>query len=381
MKRLLICLMLALCSNTYAHQSSTSFITLDQNDNVTEGLWKVAIEDLKGMQNFDLNNDGDIQWREFTSSKSELLLLLKSGFKLKEREGMCNINSDNKKLALDTILDRKYILFSFQTNCSLTSITEIRYDYYFNVDNDHKGIITLSDDKKKSNIYVAAVNKPNITIEHNTSSSFIDIVKEGVWHIWMGFDHIIFVLTLLFGVLFVTKNNQCAKNTSNKYQQITEITKVITAFTVAHSITLALAALDIINPSVRFIESAIALTLIIAALHNIRHLLPKRTTVIFSWPIWKMAFVFGLIHGFGFANVLAEMNLSVSNFAETLLAFNLGVEVGQLMIVILFIATSFLLFSFVKLKSLKNVLPVSSVLVMFVGAFWFVERAFNIVMF
>lgn len=378
MRLLLIYLAIIFSTNIYAHQSSTSFITLNQNDKVINGLWKVAIEDLIDIQKLDVNYDGDIQWEEIINNKNELLLMLKESLNIKTVQKICEVEYSSSRMALDTILDRSYVLLPFKMNCSINSIASINYNYYFTIDSDHKGIITFVDEKQESTIYVAAANNPEITINESTSDSFIDIVKEGIWHIWMGFDHIIFVLTLLFGVLFVSDN---IKNTSSRVKQISEIIKVITAFTVAHSITLALAALDIINPSVRFIESAIALTLIIAALHNIKHLLPERTTNFFAWPIWKMAFVFGLIHGFGFANVLAEMNLYVTDVAKTLLAFNLGVEVGQLVIVAIFVTISFLLFSIFKLRSLKSLLNVSSALVMFIGAFWFVERAFDMVIF
>ena len=322
MKYILISIVFILSLSVNAHQSSTSFITLESDILASKGLWKVAIEDLTGVQQFDANNDYRIQWRELEGSKNNLFLMLKNNFKIKSHNERCVISVDNSKLALDTILDRNYVLFSFKTNCSITSITDITYNYYFNIDSDHKGVVTLLDDNRKSNIYVAAVNDEHIAINKNTSDSFVNIIKEGVWHIWMGFDHIIFVLTLLFGVLFVHRATTGADKTSGSIEQVNEIIKVISAFTVAHSITLALAALDIVNPSIRFIESSIALTLIIAALHNIRHLFPEKITAIFTWPIWKMAFFFGLVHGFGFANVLAEMNLSVNDLAKTLLAFN-----------------------------------------------------------
>jgi len=102
-----------------------------------------------------------------------------------------------------------------------------------------------------------------------------------------------------------------------------------------------------------------------------------------SWSVWKMAFVFGLIHGFGFANVLSELTLSSVNMAKTLLAFNLGVELGQIMIVLV----SVLVFSLIcRTKSIKNnnieyIAPVSSVFVIFLGTVWVVERSFDLSVF
>lgn len=376
MKFIFICLSMFLCVNVFAHQSSTSFVNFEQGNNNINGVWKIAIEDLTDIRNFDANNDGGIQWQELKNNKNLLLLSLKGGLKLISDNGMCDIEHSNSRLSLENTLDRNYILFPFKANCSMSSITIIKYNYFFDVDSDHKGIITISENENKPSIYVASVNNRVFNINSNQADSFVGIVKEGVWHIWMGFDHIIFVLTLLFGLLFTSDSSK-----PDKKSKIIEVTKVITAFTVAHSITLALAALDIMSPSIRLIESAIALTLVIAAIHNVRHHFPTKTISLFSWPIWKMAFVFGLIHGFGFANVLAEMNLSMTDIAKTLLAFNLGVEIGQLAIVVLFILTSLILFSFIKRSSLKKLIPISSILVMFVGTFWFVERAFEVTIF
>lgn len=109
----------------------------------------------------------------------------------------------------------------------------------------------------------------------------------------------------------------------------------MTAFTVAHSITLALAATGSVSLSTAFIEPAIAVTIMLAALDNL-------------WPIFHdkrvyFTFIFGLIHGFGFAGVQSELNLRTVDFAWALLQFNLGIELGQLVIVSLVIAVLFIL--------------------------------------
>jgi hypothetical protein len=101
---------------------------------------------------------------------------------------------------------------------------------------------------------------------------------------------------------------------------------IVTAFTVAHSITLGLAALKLVSLTPAFIEPAIAATIVLAALDNVLPIFPVRRVVV--------AFFFGLIHGFGFASVLAELELPRADFAWALLQFNLGIEAGQLAIVL-----------------------------------------------
>ena len=147
-----------------------------------------------------------------------------------------------------------------------------------------------------------------------------------------------------------------------------DVFKVVTAFTVAHSITLSLAALSVISLPSRLVESAIALSVLLAALNNL-------------WPVvgrgrWLVAFGFGLIHGFGFASVLADLGLPQGALALALLGFNLGVEVGQLAIVAAFLPMAYALRRSFFYR--RVVLLGGSLLIAAVAAAWFVERAFEL---
>ena len=201
-------------------------------------------------------------------------------------------------------------------------------------------------------------------------------MQEGVWHIWVGFDHIIFVLTLILGILLSVKSSN-----QSRTQKLVSIIKVVSAFTVAHSITLALASLQIIVLPAQAVEVMIAVTLVYAALHNIQQYLPSTMRQFMAISIWKMALIFGLIHGFGFANVLSDINLTSTNIAFSLLAFNLGVELGQIVAVVTF---SLFIFAITSEKNIKNnrlapLFPVSSAAVMLLATIWIFERSFNIV--
>ena len=143
---------------------------------------------------------------------------------------------------------------------------------------------------------------------------------------------------------------------------------VVTAFTIAHSITLSLAALDIFTPPARIIEPAIALSIVYVGFDN---LLVKDGRDVRAW----IAFAFGFIHGFGFAHVLREMDLPPSALGWSLFSFNFGVEIGQMLVVV--VAASVL--AAIRSRSEKagrHVAVAGSVLVIAAGAFWFVERVF-----
>jgi hypothetical protein len=155
-------------------------------------------------------------------------------------------------------------------------------------------------------------------------------IKEGIWHIWRGYDHILFLLALLLpGVL--RRSDGTWEPVMAVKPAVIRVLQIVTAFTVAHSITLSLAALGLVHLPSRLIESAIAASVVMAALNNLRPFFFERG--------WLVAFGFGLLHGFGFANALSDLGLHSGQFALTLFGFNLGVEIGQLAIVALFFAS------------------------------------------
>ena len=382
MKAFLVIIILIInLSVANAHQSSTSFISLDASSQKNTGEWKVSINALNDVKSMDANKDGYIKWSEIKQQYNEIILLLNKSLIISNvKNDECKLKKDiNSSLKLDTILDMKYIFVPFSTNCILEEITNINYSFYFSHDSDHKAILNVTKNENDSDTHVFSEDTQSINLVKTRNNSFINIVYEGVWHIWIGFDHIVFILTLLIGIMFARN----AMVLEGYRSQTKELIKVVTAFTIAHSITLGLAAYKIVNLPSQFVEASIAATLIIAALHNIRYLLPTKTRDILSWSIWKMAFAFGLIHGFGFANVLTELQLSTANIAKTILAFNIGVELGQFVIVILFVTLISLLTvkNRRKNKVLENMLLYSSCFVILLGGAWFVERSFNLEVF
>ncbi len=190
--------------------------------------------------------------------------------------------------------------------------------------------------------------------------------KEGAKHIWEGIDHLLFLLTLMLPGLMLT-----IRPTSSTGAQIPRgraaekfALKVITAFTLAHSITLAFSVFGWVSLPDKFIESMIALSIMVSALLNLQNR--------FQFSHWKLAFLFGLIHGMGFANGLRELGLSSMYFLETLFAFNLGVELGQLSAVILLAVPVLLLARRPETK--QQVLKYGSIGVLLTSMFWLAQR-------
>ncbi len=183
-----------------------------------------------------------------------------------------------------------------------------------------------------------------------TPNSFADFLLMGVKHIWTGYDHLLF----LFGLLIVSRN-------------FASSLKIITCFTLAHSITLAVATLSLVQFSSRIVEPLIAASIVYVGIENLlRGDDPKGR--------WLLTFAFGLIHGFGFASVLRELGLGANGtgIAVPLVSFNLGVELGQLAIAGLALPVIW------KLRPqplfIRRWVPACSALVLALGSFWFVQR-------
>src|SRR5262249_934362 len=162
---------------------------------------------------------------------------------------------------------------------------------------------------------------------------FLDYFQTGIWHIWTGFDHILFLCALLLPSVLEYRHGRWQAVASFR-EAFFEILGIVTAFTIAHSITFSLAVLGFITLPSRLIALTIAASVVIAALNNLYPLIEKR--------LWIVAFVFGLVHGLGFANILRDLVLPKPALAVSLVSFNLGVEAGQLAIVATFLPLAYL---------------------------------------
>ncbi|WP_169737173.1 HupE/UreJ family protein [Deinococcus pimensis] len=210
--------------------------------------------------------------------------------------------------------------------------------------------------------YALDTQNPTLTLAAPAQSLgqvVVTFIREGVHHIFIGPDHILFVLALiLLGGRVGTQ------------------LKVITAFTVAHSVTLVLATLGIVALPSRLVESVIALSIVVVGLHDLVAL--RRGQVVGRDPRAVFAFAFGLVHGFGFASVLSELSLPREALGWSLAAFNVGVEVGQVVIVLLAAPVLLLLRRVAPPRVSQGVLVAAAGVVVLTGGVWFVQRALGL---
>jgi hypothetical protein len=215
----------------------------------------------------------------------------------------------------------------------------LRDGLLFDQDSLHRGLLKVDLPGLQSSALLSP-ERPDAQVSRTDSSAwrvFGRYIVEGVWHIWIGIDHIVFLLSLLVLAPLLPSRQRITQWPAAQQAKpvLIDVLAVVTAFTVAHSITLGLTIMGWLTPPPDLVEPAIALSVVLAALNNLLG--------INSLKRWRLAFVFGLVHGFGFASVLLDLGLPATALVAALGGFNLGVELGQLAIVGVFLPVAWLL--------------------------------------
>lgn len=208
------------------------------------------------------------------------------------------------------------------------------------------------------------------------------MIREGLHHIWTGYDHLLFLLALLLPAV-LRRSSSGWLPADRPGAVLLEVVRVVTAFTVAHSVTLVLGTLGWIRLPSRWVESTIAASIAVAAGLMLLPGHPREEGRGRIWPphqvwsrTWVIAFVFGLIHGFGFASMLAELDLPAHRLLLALLEFNLGVELGQLAVVAAVLPLALLLR---RQACYRNwILPGGATVMLLIAMGWLAERALDL---
>ena len=372
MIRYLLLLVAALAATpALSHKASDAYLTLERDGTSLRGQWDIALRDLDNAIGLDANGDGDITWGEVRARHADIAAYALQRLAVSSGGERCALSATTH--SIDTHTDGAYAVMAFAGKCPVAGPTLlIDYRLFGGLDPQHRGLLNLIENGKSRSVVFSA-DSPRRTVGGDTSgpwAQFATYLNEGVWHIWTGFDHILFLLSLLLPAVLVREHGRW--RTSDSFRaSLVEVAKVVTAFTVAHSITLTLAALSIVVLPSRLVESGIALSVVLAAMNNL-------------YPIaangrWIAAFGFGLLHGFGFAGALHDLGLQAGSLALSLLGFNLGVEAGQLAIVVVFLPLAFLLRSTWAYR--RMLFAGGSVAIAAIAAVWLVERAFDVPLF
>ncbi|HUG24147.1 HupE/UreJ family protein [Piscinibacter sp.] len=341
-RRLFAALLLFTCSlPAAAHKASDAYLQIDVQPQSLQVRWDIALRDLDAVLPLDADGDRQLTWGEVRTAIPSIEAYALPALQV---EG-CTLRPTDR--ALERRSDGTYLALKLRADCAASAGLPLRYSLFTDSDATHRGIANLRFADGRTELRLL---DPNAAPEAAPASFF----AEGVHHIVTGYDHLLFLLCLVLPA--VVRRGRRA---------VFEVAGIVTLFTLAHSTTLALAALGHARLPPAIVEPVIALTIVLAAIDNLRPLFGR----------WRGAvtFGFGLVHGFGFAGVLAELSLPAAEFGWALLRFNLGLEFGQL--AILAIAAPMLHAAGHVAAWRRHVLQGGSALAAAVAIFWFVERS------
>lgn len=374
MRSFLTFVFVLLSHSVLAHELNQSYVFFQVSDDTLSGRFEVTLEDAAQVVPLDEDGDGEISEEEFRNKAPEIFAIMAEGLTLQSNGQTYPVTYKDV-----SFLGSSFALFG-QLHFDVPGLDqvpdEIEMGYVFlydEIDPTHTGYAIIEDNTRtgvtQNESFISLIFGPGSGLQtlslvgQSWSAVFYDFIIHGVWHIWIGYDHILFLISLLLPAVLVLRGKswEPVETFSDAFWRVV---KVITLFTISHTITLSLAALGIVMLPSALVEFVIALSIAFMALDNIVPVLRQRT--------WVIIFLFGLVHGFGFANVLAPLGVDPQHTAVTLAAFNIGVEIGQIAIVIVIFPILFLLR---KTPIYQPVfLKLGSVILILIALFWAVER-------
>ena len=352
----LVALLLGLSLPAFAHDPGLSTATMTVLPDQVEVTLAFALKDAGQLVPLDLNGDGQLSKEEFAGGHERLAALAAEEFvvafdarPLKPAAARSQLDAQDNVEIILTFPAQSFSRITAQSKLLARLAPGHRQFFTLEKRGDEPLVEQLL--SASADTVTAEVGPVNsATIPAAKQNSFVNFLAMGVEHIWTGYDHLLF----LFGLLVVTRNFKSS-------------IKIITCFTIAHSLTLAIATLNLVQISSRLVEPLIAASIVYVGVENLfSRGEPKGR--------WVLTFAFGLIHGFGFASVLRELGVGAngSSIAGPLISFNLGVEMGQLAVAAIALPLIW------KLQArpvfVQRWVPASSVMVVLLGGYWFIQR-------
>lgn len=361
-------ILLGIASPLSAHQPGLSYVSLTVESNRLSGRVDMALRDLDLVLNLDQDGNGAVTFRELQAKQPAIggYLLKHLSFTADGQPGLLHVREH--KVGTDN--DGAYALAEIDVDFpNPPAVLNVEDSLFQEADSSHRTYMQIEVGTNRfNNIFTIEQRRQTIKlnepIEVGTLRTYLE---DGIWHIWQGYDHILFLIALLLPAVLERKDGVWKPLPQIKPAFI-NVLKIVTAFTVAHSLSLGLAITGLVLLPSRFVESTIAFSIILAAANNIRPFFQGRG--------WLVAFCFGIIHGFGFASSFAEHHHQATSVVVEVFGFNLGVETGQLAIVAIFLPIAFSLRESTAYR--RGILLAGSAVIILLAAVWFVERAFDI---
>jgi hypothetical protein len=361
--RIVLAFLLLAVTGASAHEPSRSVLSLDVTASALSGRLDLSLRDLEEAVGLDADGDAAITWGELEAREPAIVAYTSPRLRISSESSPCALAITPN--GVDTHGGAAFAVLALSGTCdSPPERLQVDYSLLFDLDPAHRAIVTI---ESAGNVSTAVISDADRTYAAALESagawaSLRRFVVEGVWHIWQGYDHLAFVVLLVLPILL---GRGAKSSTTSARAAAGEILRVVTAFTLAHSITLAIAAAGWVPVPTRAVELVIAASVLLAAVANVAPRIARLGP--------KLAFAFGLVHGFGFAGALGELTAGRAALLPTLAGFNLGVELGQLAVVV---AVFPFLLALRRSFVMRNAVTVTaSVACGALALVWLVERA------
>jgi hypothetical protein len=350
-----------------AHSLSLSHVDIRANGpdaNISVDI-DVPLRDLALVAPIDGNRDDAITWGELLATRTLLEELVDRTVSVRTPGGACPMTPTG--LAVREREGITHATLQWQGACAAGAGLSVSYTMFAEVLPEHAALVTLAQGEAVRVGVARARGDHRVDFKPEASPSgaatVMVFLREGVHHILIGYDHLAFLLSLLLPAALVRALGRWTPATSLS-RPLMHSAAIVSAFTVAHSITLSLAALGWVRPAAQWVEAAIAASVLLAALNNVWPVVTRR--------LWLAGFAFGLVHGFGFAGALGELGLGGASSVTALLGFNLGVELGQLAVVCVVLPVLFRVRQ--RAAYSRVVMPVLSIAIALISLYWLFDR-------
>jgi hypothetical protein len=361
-----------------AHVSSTGFVELHAAGGALRADVILAVRDLDDLLGLDANHDGFVVWGEVRAREADMVRYVRERVRLSFPDGVWTGAFTN--ILADRRTEGNYVLLRREGRLPERGPLILDYDAFAERDPMHRALVKfVQGEDVVTAVMGPEARRKDFPISGAAGLSASGFLKEGVHHIWTGYDHLAFLLALLLPSV-LRRSAAGWTPVEGLRAAVLPVLGIVTAFTAAHSVTLALAALEIVRLPSRFVESVIAASIAVAVIPNFFGTKPPagKASSLSGWLRERpalVAFGFGLVHGFGFAGVLGEFGLRRPGIVAPLVAFNAGVELGQLACVAVFVPAAFALR---RTTSYRRVfVPAASAGIGLLACLWFVDRVLD----
>lgn len=364
----LLALVAALASGrAAAHAGSNAYLVIDATSAEVQLRWDLALRDADLALGLDADGDGLITWGETRAAEAHLRDYGRQRLQLGAGGSDCRLQ-DAAPLQIAEREDGSYAVLRYLAHCGngFPQSLSLHYSALFELDASHRALLRVRlAGHDQGGLMAPDRQQLEFGGDDRAGRVFRPYFREGVLHVLGGWDHLLFLLGLFLPAVLHREHGRWQPAASLR-EAVGRSAGVVTAFTLAHALTLCLAALGLLSLPTRWVESAVAATVLFAGLNNLRPMVRERL-------VW-VAGGFGLVHGSAIAGALMELGLPATGRVTALAGFNLGVETAQLCLVALLIPLAYTVRR--SVWYLRLVLWPGSALVALAGLVWLLDRTF-----